>query len=814
MKISEEDFAQLGLTDKDIASAITESVYQAYKESPSLRRLKKAIRESILPKLEEKAEQMNFRESLTGRDVRGHVNAKLTDIALAQALEDYERTLGEIGSGRVTAVYEKQVADKLFRGILYEGEKITTDTLQSKDIKPTGISLTDANMNGVKFRRRKDRMLEGENAEVIAYFNKQFSENMTAIAEGIKLSVQEASSTMRDTDAFLEIRDDILSFMGATSKKVLQNKNKIYAYWADIYKKHGDVVKAMDALLEPEEGLDEKALQQFNEGMKNLRSAFEPIREMNYIIPFEPRSVKESHEQLLALDLLEAFQMRIGRSIDDNEEFIASMEGGMEVDESNVADEEKEIQNVVDNFYEETREKLDPISRYYISKMLNGIFVPSMLKESMIEEVKDLATSFGMDEIDLRNLDKFLSDIPDIIPTEGAVMLPAEFGDGFLTERSKEGVSVKLMGDINMTYSRFMEELAKVIETGAFRIGRREKTSFQVAPITGKDSARRPAEGAERQTYSTSFTSRGMSWKELEKGQAEKVNAVINALNDYLFVPISNKVMTLGHSFRALRKTKEFKIISVYADTRTPQTTSPSTKAVSVLYQRLERRGASAFPKKHYTNLNNFMDSLRTQFDFQKIRKNANAAYRSLAQIYKKAGQGFLDDMAKGFGKLIGAIHRKTVEKGVIAPILEQYGVKEKDLDEDFDISDITAFTELVDFLLENRTALGKAFSNDIKKLEMNFNRLSKSKDIRNKILEAHDAFRILKGMPIYYGRGDVADIEDVSSVADSIRKDMGISIVATEIVKMVEEVDSFANIAANIGVTEETVYFVKANFR
>ena len=41
MKISEEDFAQLGLTDKDIASAITESVYQAYKESPNLRRLKK-----------------------------------------------------------------------------------------------------------------------------------------------------------------------------------------------------------------------------------------------------------------------------------------------------------------------------------------------------------------------------------------------------------------------------------------------------------------------------------------------------------------------------------------------------------------------------------------------------------------------------------------------------------------------------------------------------------------------------------------------------------------------------------------------------
>ena len=801
MKISEEDFAQLGLTDKDIASAITESIYQAYKESPNLRRLKKAIRESILPKLEEKAEQMNFRESLTGKDVRGHVNARLTDIALAQALEDYERTLGEIGSGKVTAVYEKQVADKLFRGILYDGQKITDETLQSKDIKPTGISLTDANMNGVKFRRRKERMLEGNDGTVIDYFNKQFSENMEKIMEGIKLSVQEASSTMRDTDAFLEIRDDILSFMGATSKKVLQNKDKIYAYWKGISEKHDDVVKAMDALLEPEEGLDDKALEQFNNGMKELRTAFEPIREMNYIIPFEPRSVQESHEDLLSLDLLEAFQMRIGRSIDDNENFFSDMERG-EIDPTEM---ESEIADEVADFYGKTSDRLDPITRYYISKMLNGIFVDSMKKESTIEEVKDLAVSFGMDEIDLRNLDKFLADIPDIKPTQGDVLLPAEFGEGFLMQTVKvDGEDVQEKKDINAAYSRFMEELAKVIETGAFRIGRKITETTLFEPLGLED----------KRTYSTSFTSRGMSWKELEKGQAEKVNAVINALNDYLFVPISNKVMTLGHSFRDLRKTKEFKIISVYADTRTPQTTSPSTKAVSVLYQRLERRGASAFPKKHYTNLNNFMDSLRTQFDFGKIRKNANAAYKSLSQIYKKAGQDFLDDMAKGFGKLIGAIHRKTVEKGVIAPILEQYGVKEKDLDEDFDISDITAFTELVDFLLENRTALGKAFNNDIKKLEMNFNRLSKSKDIRNKILEAHDAFRILKGMPIYYGRGDVADIEDVSSVANSIRKDMGISIVATEIVKMVEEVDSFANIAMDIGVTEETVYFVKANFR
>ena len=524
---------------------------------------------------------------------------------MAQALEDYERTLGEIGSGKVTAVYEKQVADKLFRGILYDGQKITDETLQSKDIKPTGISLTDGYMNEVKFRRRKERMLEGDDGTVIDYFNKQFSENMEKIMEGIKLSFQEASSTMRDTDAFLEIRDDILSFMGATSKKVLQNKDKIYAYWEGISEKHGDVVKAMDALLEPEEGLDDKALEQFNKGMKGLRTAFEPIREMNYIIPFEPRSVQESHEELLALDLLEAFQMRIGRSIDDNENFFGDMERG-EVDPTQM---ESEIADEVADFYGKTSDRLDPISRYYISKMLNGIFVDSMKKESTIEQVKDLAVTFGMDEIDLRNLDKFLADIPDIAPTQGDVLLPAEFGEGFLTQTVKvDGEDVQEKKDINAAYSRFMEELAKVIETGAFRIGRREATMTDTfaSPVRGRKAVGEgessplpvPQKDLVSLGYKASFSTRGMSWKELEKGQAEKVNAVINALNDYLFVPISNKVMTLGHSFRDLRRTKEFKIISVYADTRTPQTTSPSTKAVSVLYQRLERRGASAFPQE------------------------------------------------------------------------------------------------------------------------------------------------------------------------------------------------------------------------
>ena len=116
------------------------------------------------------------------------------------------------------------------------------------------------------------------------------------------------------------------------------------------------------------------------------------------------------------------------------------------------------------------------------------------------------------------------------------------------------------------------------------------------------------------------------------------------------------------------------------------------------------------------------------------------------------------------------------------------------------------------DFLAENADRL-----NNQKKVESlvgKFNQISKANPIKNKILQAHDSFRILKGLPIYYGKGQTDSVEDLSKMIDVVYDKMGIHIVGNEIVKMVEEIDSFTSIATNVGVTEEVVYFVKANFR
>jgi len=89
-----------------------------------------------------------------------------------------------------------------------------------------------------------------------------------------------------------------------------------------------------------------------------------------------------------------------------------------------------------------------------------------------------------------------------------------------------------------------------------------------------------------------------------------------------------------------------------------------------------------------------------------------------------------------------------------------------------------------------------------------------KKMDIENKILQVHDSLRILKGLPIYYGRGSLSSMDDLSEVIDVAKNIFDIDIVSTEIIKMVEEIDAFSNISKSVGVSEEVVYFVKANFR
>jgi hypothetical protein len=71
-----------------------------------------------------------------------------------------------------------------------------------------------------------------------------------------------------------------------------------------------------------------------------------------------------------------------------------------------------------------------------------------------------------------------------------------------------------------------------------------------------------------------------------------------------------------------------------------------------------------------------------------------------------------------------------------------------------------------------------------------------------------------MKGMETFYGRNSIDEVEHIDWAIRKVDEKYSMDIIANEIVKAVSEIDSFSNIAKSLGITEEVVYFLKANFR
>jgi hypothetical protein len=178
----------------------------------------------------------------------------------------------------------------------------------------------------------------------------------------------------------------------------------------------------------------------------------------------------------------------------------------------------------------------------------------------------------------------------------------------------------------------------------------------------------------------------------------------------------------------------------------------------------------------------------------------------------KKVVETFKDEMASYLGHLYSILpeHRKKQTRAVIfgRKILDsKYEIKDE--------SEITVIMTLQDFF--NDPTVSSIMSNSSKQVIKDIKELIgefKKSEIEDKILSIHDSVRILKQLPVYYGKGSLSSMNDLGEIIDTAKKTFDVDIIGTEIVKMVEEIDAFSNIAKSVGVSEEVVYFVKANFR
>lgn len=137
---------------------------------------------------------------------------------------------------------------------------------------------------------------------------------------------------------------------------------------------------------------------------------------------------------------------------------------------------------------------------------------------------------------------------------------------------------------------------------------------------------------------------------------------------------------------------------------------------------------------------------------------------------------------------------------------------------------EIQALQVLVDAIKQSREGLvevtedGQQSGGEIpqslyERLVGEIDKVAKS-EIYNKILEAHDSLRILKGKEIHYAKRNENNFEHVNDMLIKMQRDYNLDMSASELVNVVNEIDSFQNISKEYGIDTEHVYVIKANFR
>jgi hypothetical protein len=93
-------------------------------------------------------------------------------------------------------------------------------------------------------------------------------------------------------------------------------------------------------------------------------------------------------------------------------------------------------------------------------------------------------------------------------------------------------------------------------------------------------------------------------------------------------------------------------------------------------------------------------------------------------------------------------------------------------------------------------------------------NKLNKRSKVEIQLMDAHDAIRIMKGLPVYYGRYYLNDPDSMDEVITKMEAKHKVDLAAAEVYDIVKTVDAIKNIANNHGLSDELVYELKANFR
>ena len=703
-----------------------------------------------------------------------------------------------------TAEMEKWTNDylsRIFGGVIkIDNQKISIDNI-FKQVVADSVNVKASTRRGsIELQERKqEALLEFSMVKEYLDENPIINKNIDAIIDIVDDKIAGRLDISDETLTEIEVRDTVNMLHGYSDFASRSSRNKIYSYWKEISEKHQPLCDTLDKLIEvlPD-----------NQETQSLKSAVMLFKEKGkYVQLMKPINVSKKVKSPVkaTMDIIDAYVQN---------------ELGVVVDEDEDDDSRPHIQSTKDS--KETSgqtltdiipRQMDILGALYLERYLDGVFLdfsPSVISQITSTTKSAIKEHFGWSsEEQMSKLDKHLRRIQRIEEAKGQNYLPmyilnSNINSGFeyietemLDDEIVSSQTVNL-SQVNDTIETLFDALLDVL------VDQRLMISGQTSAKRGQKYSK---EVSSDSYYSAVYSASKQKAKDM-KEQKTQVKAVLDAIEDYFYRPLFNPKMTLDINFDFKNDIK-FKQLRLVSD-------SDVGLAYKELFKAVARGKGEILSLAELKRVKNFLEVVNKPnmvlIDVADKMEKLLPVIEELFFDSKKVVETFKDEMASYLGHLYSILpeHRKKQTRAVIfgRKILDsKYEIKDE--------SEITVIMTLQDFF--NDPTVSSIMSNSSKQVIKDIKELIgefKKSEIEDKILSIHDSVRILKQLPVYYGKGSLSSMNDLGEIIDTAKKTFDVDIIGTEIVKMVEEIDAFSNIAKSVGVSEEVVYFVKANFR
>lgn len=703
-----------------------------------------------------------------------------------------------------TAEMEKWTNDylsRIFGGVIkIDNQKISIDNI-FKQVVADNVNVKASTRRGsIELQERKqEALLEFSMVKEYLDENPIINKNIDAIIDIVDDKIAGRLDISDETLTEIEVRDTVNMLHGYPDFASRSSRNKIYSYWKEIAGKHQPLCDTLDKLIEvlPD-----------NQETQSLKSAVMLFKKKGkYVQLMKPINISKKVKSPVkaTMDIIDAYVQN---------------ELGVVVDEDEDDDSRPHIQPTKDSKETSSQTLTDIIPRQmdilgalYLERYLDGVFLdfsPSVISQITSTTKSAIKDHFGWSsEEQMSKLDKHLRRIQRIEEAKGQNYLPMYILNSNINSGFEYIETEMLDGEIVSSQTVNLSQVNDTIETLFDAL--LDVLVDQRLMISGQTSAKRgqkySKEVSSDSYYSAVYSASKQKAKDM-KEQKTQVKAVLDAIEDYFYRPLFNPKMTLDINFDFKNDIK-FKQLRLVSD-------SDVALAYKELFKAVARGKGEILSLAELKRVKNFLEVVNKPnmvlIDVADKMEKLLPVIEELFFDSKKVVETFKDEMASYLGHLYSILpeHRKKQTRAVIfgRKILDsKYEIKDE--------SEITVIMTLQDFF--NDPTVSSIMSNSSKQVIKDIKELIgefKKSEIEDKILSIHDSVRILKQLPVYYGKGSLSSMNDLGEIIDTAKKTFDVDIIGTEIVKMVEEIDAFSNIAKSVGVSEEVVYFVKANFR